>query len=212
VHLVRADQCLFIKQNVNDPQRQSYLIIYVDDGGIFSTADEIMEIIEALSKNFVVKELGKMETFVGCLIIENEQRDTIWLHQPKLIKHLNEKFGELVANHKPVTTPEAPRTHISRPKKGDTLISATDQSKFRSGVGMLLYLVKHSRLDIANAVRELSKVADGANHAHWKALLRKNKYVLCTEILALRLKPNILTQEAQFHLYGISDSTSVDHQ
>ena len=30
---------------------------------------------------------------------------------------------------------------------------------------MLLYLVKHSRPDIANAVRELSKVADGATEA-----------------------------------------------
>ena len=154
----------------------------------------------------MVKDLGKMETFVGCQIIENEQRNTIWLHQPKLIKHLKEQFGELVANLKPVKTPAAPRTNISRPEKGDTLISAADQSKFRSGVGMLLYLVKHSRLDIANAVRELSKVADGANHAHWKALLRTIKYVICTENVALRLKPNILTQGAQFHLSGISDS------
>jgi hypothetical protein len=30
--------------------------------------------------------------------------------------------------------------------------------------------------------------------------------VICTENLALRLKPNILTQGAQFHLSGISDS------
>jgi hypothetical protein len=63
-----------------------------------------------------------------------------------------------------------------------------------------------ARLDVANAVRELSKVADGANHAHWKALLRTIKYVICTENLDLRLKPNILTQGAQFHLSGISDS------
>ena len=112
----------------------------------------------------------------------------------------------MVANLKPVKTPAAPRTNISRPEKGDTLISAADQSKFRSGAGMLLYLVKHSRLDIANAVRELSKVEDGANHAHWKALLRTIKYVICTEKLALRLKPNTLTQGAQFHLSGISDS------
>jgi hypothetical protein len=73
---------------------------------------------------------------------------------------------------------------------------------------MLRYLVKHSRLDIANAVRELSKFSDGSNHAHWEALLRTIKYVICTENLALRLKPNIFTQGAQFHLSGISDSDS----
>jgi hypothetical protein len=31
---------------------------------------------------------------------------------------------------------------------------------------MLLYLVKHSRPDISNAVRELTKVLDGATNAH----------------------------------------------
>jgi hypothetical protein len=49
---------------------------------------------------------------------------------------------------------------------------------------MLFYLVKHSRFDIANAVRDLSEVADGANHAHWKALLRCIKYVIMTEHMA----------------------------
>lgn len=34
--------------------------------------------------------------------------------------------------------------------------------KYRTGVVMLLYLVQHSRPDIENALRELSKVADGA--------------------------------------------------
>ena len=206
-HASRADPCLFIKfKSEGRTPHKSYLIIYVDDGGIFSTKEEVREVIKELSKTFVVKDLGKMETFVGCQIIENPQKDTVWLHQPKLLKHLKEQFGPLVANLKPVNTPASPRTNIGRPEKGDTLISATDQHKFRSGVGMLLYLVKHSRLDIANAVRELSKVADGANASHWKALLRTIKYVICTENLALRLKPNTKTQGAQFYLSGITDS------
>ena len=54
---------------------------------------------------------------------------------------------------------------------------------------MLLYLIKHSRPDISNAVRELSKVADGATNAHWKAMLRTIKYVLNTESKALKLQP-----------------------
>jgi hypothetical protein len=58
---------------------------------------------------------------------------------------------------------------------------------------MLLYLVKHSRPDIANTVRELSKVADGATEAHWKALLRCIKYVMEDNLEG-------------FNLEGISDS------
>ena len=40
------------------------------------------------------------------------------------------------------------------------------QSMYRSGVGTLLYLTKHSRADITNPVRELSKSMDGAFMAH----------------------------------------------
>ena len=46
------------------------------------------------------------------------------------------------------------------------------QSMYRLGVGMLLYLVKHSRLDIANPTRELSKLMSMASEANWKELLR----------------------------------------
>jgi hypothetical protein len=54
---------------------------------------------------------------------------------------------------------------------------------------MLLYLVKHSRPDIVRSVWELSKVADGAKNDNWENLLRNIKFVLDTEFLALRMKP-----------------------
>jgi hypothetical protein len=72
---------------------------------------------------------------------------------------------------------------------------------------MLLYLVKHSRFDIANSVRELSKVADGATIAHWKLLLRCIKYVITTEYLALKLKPN--TKESNFDIEGTTDGADL---
>ena len=49
-------------------------------------------------------------------------------------------------------------------------ISKGEQTLFCSGVGMLLYLVKHSRPDIENPVRELSKVLDGATQEAFKVL------------------------------------------
>jgi hypothetical protein len=68
---------------------------------------------------------------------------------------------------------------------------------------MLLYLVKHSRPGIANSVRELSKMADVATSAHWKAMTRLMKYVGNTESLGLKLKPRKLNDI--FILEGISD-------
>ena len=54
------------------------------------------------------------------------------------------------------------------------------QHDYRSVVGMLLDLTKHTRPDIANAVREHSKMMDGATELHYKSLLRLIKYVLDT--------------------------------
>jgi hypothetical protein len=48
-------------------------------------------------------------------------------------------------------------------------------------IGILLYLVKLSRPNIANAVKELSKVMDGAVFAHEKELKRLMTYVFQTK-------------------------------
>jgi hypothetical protein len=150
------------------------------------------------------KYLGKLEHFVGCHVIESEQKDMIRIHQPKLIKNMKLHFGKLITTQRMFATPASPRTLVIRPEKGDVLISKENQGIFRSGVGMLLYLVKHSRPDIANATRELSKVADGATEAHFKYLLRVIKYVLDTEHHGLKLKPK--KDGELFYLEGISDS------
>ena len=53
---------------------------------------------------------------------------------------------------------------------------------------MLLYLVKYSRPDIANPVRELSKVLDGSTDASFKEMLRVIKYVLDTKNMGLKIE------------------------
>jgi hypothetical protein len=82
----------------------------------------------------VVKDLGPINTFDGCKIIENKEKDTIWIHQPKLTKNLEEQFGPLVAGMRTYKIPAVPRTNIQHTDKGEILISSEDQTKFRSGV------------------------------------------------------------------------------
>ena len=48
----------------------------------------------------------------------------------------------------------------------------SDHSRYRSGIGMLLYLAKHTRPDILKAVRELSKVLSGPGETAWKEMKR----------------------------------------
>ena len=63
------------------------------------------------------------------------------------------------------------------------------QSMYRSGVGTLLYLTKHSRPDITNPVGELSKSMDGASMAHVTEMYRVINFVRETKTLALRMVP-----------------------
>jgi Reverse transcriptase (RNA-dependent DNA polymerase) len=196
-----ADPCLFYRDKPN----RSFIIIYVDDGGIFSDDQTIQEVLKELSKYIKVKYLGMLENFIGCKLIENKERDTISIHQPKLFKHLEQTFGKMIENVRKYKTPAAPKSTILRPQPGDTLISPEQQKLYRSGIGMLLYLVKHSRQDISNATSELSKIGDGATLANWNQLLRAIKYTISTKNKALKMKP--ILNDNLFYIEGISDSS-----
>ena len=53
---------------------------------------------------------------------------------------------------------------------------------------MFFYLIKYSRLDIANATEELSKANDSANQAAFLEMHHVMKYVLNTRHLELKLE------------------------
>ena len=42
----------------------------------------------------IMLSLGQMEHFVGCYLIENKEKDTLWINQPKLMKNLKTHFGQ----------------------------------------------------------------------------------------------------------------------
>ena len=54
-------------------------------------------------------------------------------------------------------TPGTPRFTARRIENPEDKVNPEDHEIYRSGVGTLLYLTKHSRPDICNPVRELSK-------------------------------------------------------
>ena len=77
-------------------------------------------------------------------------------------------------------TPGAPGEGSIQVKDKNVCISEKEKFKYRSAVGMMLFLIKYSRPDISNAVRELSKSNNKANYAHYKQMLRAVNYILKT--------------------------------
>ena len=84
-----------------------------------------------------------------CEIVLSKDIKKAWLGQPHLIANLEKKFGDKVKNLRTYKTPGTPSLNMIHNTEESQAISREDQMKlYRSGVGMLLYLVKHSRPDI----------------------------------------------------------------
>lgn len=66
-------------------------------------------------------------------------------------------------------------------------LSSQEQTRYQSVVGSLLYLLKHSRPDLSNAVRELTKTMDKAIKRDYELMLKVIKYIEFTKDLGLKL-------------------------
>ena len=91
---------------------------------------------------------------------------------------------------KEMSMPSMPSFKLMRVKEGEGVLSPEEQTLYRCGVGILLYLVKHTKPDLANATRELSKAMDVANYLHWRELLRVIIYALKSQEKGIVLRPD----------------------
>ena len=158
-----------------EQERRITLIIclYIDDTMIVGNEIEIKNFKEEIKAHFKTKEEGEMKDYVGCMI--QKKNNKIFLHQSDLIMKLEREFEEELKDIKKVDTPAIAGEGIVMAKDETKIEDGRKHTKFRSGVGMLLFLVKYLRPDISNAVRELSKANLGPNPAHYKKLLRTIK-------------------------------------
>jgi hypothetical protein len=175
--------------------------LYVDDKLMMGNKPAIDAAKKEIGNRFKIKDLGKLVEYIGCNIKRNG--NVAYLYQEDIIKKLEKSYGEEVKNLRTYDVPMGAGVKVVRPVEGDTLLNDDYQRKYRSGVGTLLYLVKHSRPELSNSVRELAKVMDGANRNHYKLLLRVIKYTLDTKRTVLKLKPD---KNKERILEGYADS------
>ncbi|KAL7568636.1 hypothetical protein ACA910_022734 [Epithemia clementina (nom. ined.)] len=196
-----ADPCLLFRR---DEKGICILIMYVDDMLSVGNRASLESLKESLAKIFNIKTEVDLADYLGCKFIISDDGERGWLGQPHITDGLEKKFGEKVKDTFFGKTPGTPGSVVVRPKDKEDCISEEEQQEFRSGVGTLLYLTKHSRPDICNVTRELSKVMDGAAKAHQKELYRVIKHVLMTKALGLKFDPK--REEGIWSLKAYSDS------
>ena len=108
------------------------------------------------------------------------------IHQPDLLQRMENIFEEEVKGLKNFPTPSGEGFRVNKVNEGEDCLSDSKQNRYRSGIGLSLYLSRYSRPDICNATRELSKGMVKANEAHYKQMLRLIRYILTTKELYLK--------------------------
>ena len=105
-------------------------------------------------------------------------------------------------------TPGSPRFTARRLENLEDKVSSEEHETYRSGVGTMLCLTKHSRPDICNPVRELSKTMDAPVPVHLKEMYKVIRYVLSTKEHGLKFELRKDMQKWALKALGDSDFAS----
>lgn len=198
-----SDPCLFMR---GEGPNRLYILLYVDDNFLLGRREEIDRFLEEFRKTFFTFTVDEtLDDYLSCEIQVDREKKLGWIGQPHMVKKIEKTFGEEVKNLTEYKTPGTPGFKIQKPEEEDKLIDDDLQSRYRTGVGQIMFLIKHSRPDLMAAVRELAKVLGKATPAAYKELLRCAKFVIDTKHKGLRVDPRA-TVNGLWELEVFSDS------
>ena len=198
----QAGPCLMMRK---DKKGVIFIGLYVDDCLCIGDATAIEGLASELrSAGLQVKDPEELKDYLSCKIHYDEGKKSAVLIQEDLLRKMNKKFGDMVKNLTTYKMPGTPSVGLTCPEDKSWIIDAGGHATYHSGVGMLLYLAKHTRPDIANAVRELSKLNDCPTEHGFKEMKRVIKYVLDTRNKGLKFKPE--QSKDFFNMFAYSDS------
>ena len=152
---------------------------------------------------FDVRRMGIPRKYIGCELYFHDSH--VQIAQQDIIMKMEKAYKNELEKQREMNVPTPQGVKIIRTKENEEKMSETQQQKYRSGVGTLLYLVKHSRPDICNAVRELSMVMDAGTQEHYKRMIQVMHYVQKTKQKVLTFKPK-KEDDDTWRVNGFSDS------
>jgi len=187
-----SDKCIY-NGTVNN--EKVLLILYVDDGLVFSqSTNAINSVLDELKTQFKMK-VCKPEYFVG-LEITRLKDNSIFISQSNYTSQLLKKF--CLENTTPISIPEDPNCDLTM-ESGSILEEG--QVPYRQAIGSLMFLAVVSRPDISHAVGVVSRYADKYTMAHWNAVKRILKYLKKTVSFGITY-----SQDKIHNLAGFSDA------
>ncbi len=120
------DPCLLFKF---DEKGVLYICLYVDDLLCIGHWKAINAFIVEVRKHYAIKQMGKMDEYVGCKVIPSN-KGGLFLAQPDLICKMKKVFENYIGGRIKYVTPGAPGEIIRCPSDDSVLVDDADQKRF----------------------------------------------------------------------------------
>lgn len=190
----KCEPCVYVKKG-NNNNNLTILAVYVDDFFVFTNNLKEKEcLIDLLSKNYCVKNLGEIKNCLGMNVQRDRSKGVLILKQTEYIIRLLTRFNMLDA--KEVSTPMAVNEKFNNENSNGTCLT---EFHYRELIGSLMYLCVCTRPDIAYSCSLLSQFNNNFNKCHWVAAKRVLRYLKKTMHYGLvfkRSENNIFCLEA----------------
>ncbi|KAL7579260.1 hypothetical protein ACA910_011419 [Epithemia clementina (nom. ined.)] len=203
----KAEPCLYYRWT--DEFGLIVWISFIDDMILFGTPEGVRYYKELFLQQVDCDDVGPLKEYLGAKIDISRKEGVVKITQSVLLRSFRNEFT--YRHYEDEEYPELPAApgQVLTALVDDDCLDESRQSTYRTGVGKLLYLVKWSRPEIGNAVRELSCFMSKAVPMHEKAMEHVMKYCLGTEQRGFTLKPDERwdgNPNFEFKVSGISDS------
>ncbi|POM69384.1 LOW QUALITY PROTEIN: Integrase catalytic core protein [Phytophthora palmivora] len=173
--------CIYV-QNVGE--EWLIVVVSVDDLTIMSRNMRLIHRMKAeLSNRFKNEDIGDIHYILKMELQHNREQRVMMVSQRKYIVELITTYK--MVDSAPVMTPQVAGLTLEPDMKMSAQQIAAQPYDYRGIVGSLQYLVRGTRPDIANAVRELSKFLSCYNRTHWDEARRVLKYLKGTSTYGL---------------------------
>lgn len=181
-------------------------LLWIDDCLVAGPKEKVKTLVERFMELFTCEDQGELKEYVGCKV--ERLKHACRFTQPVKLQRCYDEFG-FTHGKKPPKTPAKPGTVLAVEADGDTTLKDKDQKKYRSLVGMFLHVVRFSRPDVMNSIREASQFMREATVKCMEQLERTIYFVLATADKGLVIAPTDRwdgTRDFLFKIMGESDS------
>jgi hypothetical protein len=163
-----SDPCVYINKTT-----EIILAMWVDDLIIFGKdVASIKDIKAQLNEEYEMKDLGELKYFLGIQVHRDRERKIIHINQSGYNRTILERYGMESSN--PASTPLSTGTRLNKATITDVL---TDQKKYQSMVGSLMYAMLATRPDLAQSIQQISQFSQMPTTTHEKAAKHALRYV-----------------------------------